>query len=140
MSSALFGRGTFLQAGNRSRQEYLDQQLTELRSFAVAATQEIRTLQAKVAELEALIKKPAELTPSLTEYERRIATLEAASITSVSQDKRITALEMVAAAFGLEPNDAPVQPSPPVPPQKSAEPSVESSAPAPAADAAPEST
>lgn len=52
MSSALFGRGTFLQMGNRSRQDQLDKQLTELRSFAVAATQEIRDLKEKVARLE----------------------------------------------------------------------------------------
>jgi peptidoglycan hydrolase CwlO-like protein len=52
MSSTLFGRGTFLQTGNRNRQDQLDKQLAELRSFAVAATEEIRALQTKLAALE----------------------------------------------------------------------------------------
>ena len=64
MSSALFGRGTFLQTGHRERQDQLDKQLTELRSFAVAATQEIRTLKEKVLLLEAAIVGNAQ-TPQL---------------------------------------------------------------------------
>ena len=61
MSSTLFGRGTFLQTGNKQRQDQLDKQNAELRSFAVAATQEIQTLKAAmelvVQRLDALEKR-----------------------------------------------------------------------------------
>lgn len=51
MSSTLFGRGTFLQTGNKQRQDQLDKQNTELRSFAVAATAEIQQLKAVTAAI-----------------------------------------------------------------------------------------
>jgi hypothetical protein len=61
MSSALFGRGTFLQTGNKQRQDKLDKQNEELRSFAVAATQEIQNLKAAmvavVQRLDAIEKR-----------------------------------------------------------------------------------
>jgi hypothetical protein len=67
MSSTLFGRGTFLQTGNKQRQDQLDKQNAELRSFAVAATQEIQTLKAAmelvIQRLDAIEKR---LTAPLT--------------------------------------------------------------------------
>ena len=61
MSSALFGRGTFLQMGHKQRQDQLDKQNAELRSFAVAATAEIQqlkvTLAATVQRLDAIEKR-----------------------------------------------------------------------------------
>jgi len=72
MSSALFGRGTLLQTGHRQRQDQLDKQFAELRSFAVAATAEIRALQEfrasaekEIAALRAQISgQPAQPSPS----------------------------------------------------------------------------
>jgi hypothetical protein len=64
MSSTLFGRGTFLQTGNRSRQDQLDKQIAELRSFAVAATQEIQLQKTKIAAQEAASGLPVQATPS----------------------------------------------------------------------------
>ena len=67
MSSTLFGRGTFLQTGNKQRQDKLDKQNEELRSFAVAATVEIQKLKeayaAVVQRLDA-IEKRASASPS----------------------------------------------------------------------------
>lgn len=71
MSSTLFGRGTFLQMGHKQRQDQLDKQNAELRSFAVAATTEIQQLKATVTaltqRLDALEKqRPVTGTPEST--------------------------------------------------------------------------
>lgn len=71
MSSALFGRGTFLQTGNKQRQDQLDKQNAELRSFAVAATQEIQQLKTAYA---AIVRR-------LDELERRAAAQQQDSLT-----------------------------------------------------------
>jgi hypothetical protein len=64
MSSALFGRGTFLQTGNKQRQDQLDKQFAELRSFAVAATTEIRALQEfRLSAEKEIAALRAQLTP-----------------------------------------------------------------------------
>lgn len=65
MSSVIFNRGTFLQTGSRSRQDQLDKQLAELRSFAVAATNEIQILKAKVAALETASGLPVQASRSV---------------------------------------------------------------------------